>query len=64
MSSVGAVIKYFVIQQKQNEPLILKFPALKRDAGRDSNVHRLVNNFRDVHQLENIWFELSHVTLI
>ena len=28
----GAVIKCFVIQNKQNKPQLLNFPALKRDA--------------------------------
>ena len=28
----GAVIKYFVIQHKQNKPQLLNFHALKRDA--------------------------------
>ena len=30
----------------------------------DSNVHRLVNNFRDVDQSGNILFKLMDVTLI
>ena len=40
------------------------FPAefsCSQTSQRDSNVHRLVNNFRDVDMPGNVWFEIIHV---